>query len=463
MRVRNYPSAIAVALAAALALPVLTGATADEAARDIPRLIISTDVATGLIDTHGGMSLTPVSFDADHAYSTDSNVAPQDIDDGLTLAMALNLDAAGLAEVLAVVPTYGNATLPAEMLVARKIVRKLKGRKDIPVVPGAIGPAAHILNPTATWFDGRTVPITGASGSFAQACDNSGVALMRRKLNQANGFGRSGKVTILAIGPLTDVACLLETASKKTLKNIAEIVILASRVKGESLTVNGKVVNDFNFRMDPVAGTILLVSAGKNSVPVRLMSFSLSGVTSQKATLFGFDRATYPGRRPATRASRKSYRWLIKASKPRQDYWKGIFGTIEGPFDQYTLAAALKPDLFDCADGLAQVDMCPYPAWSPDYPTDSNGDPTEEPFNAPGNRCTDHGTANGASLSEVPAELVVTEGTGHAGALVRGTTGVDGNIPKFKGTAAQPVTVCTGFAGSKGRSGFESFLKTWTW
>ncbi len=448
---------------AASATPAASEPIVDASAKPVPRIIISTDVAIGLIDTHGGKSLTPVSFDADHAYTTDTNVAPQDIDDGLTLAMALNLDAAGQIDLLAVVPTYGNASLPAEMLVARQIISTLKKRKDIPVAPGAIGPAAQILNPTAKWFNGKTTKITGRKGSFALSCGNEGVSLMRDTLLADEGLGKKPTVTILAIGPLTDVACLLNTAPKRAIRNINEIIVLASRTKDSSVAVNGKVVNDFNFRMDPVGGTLMLAAGKARSVPIRLMSFGLTGQTSQTAGLFGFDAATYPGRKPSTAASRKSFKWLLEASEPRQAYWKGIFGTIEGPFDQYTLAAALKPEVFDCQAGLAYVQMCPYPAWSSSYPVSSGGDPTEEPYNTPVNPCVDHGTANGSSLSEVPAQLVVSSKTKKVGALVRGISGIDGNIPALNGKKARAVMVCTDFANSRARTKFEKLLKDWTW
>jgi hypothetical protein len=46
---------------------------------------------------------------------------------------------------------------------------------------------------------------------------------------------------------------------------------------------------------------------------------------------------------------------------------------------------------------------------------------------------------------------------------VRGKTGIDGNIPALRTASARPVTVCTDFAGRKGRTRFEDFLKEWTW
>ena len=422
-----------------------------------PQVIVSTDVAIGLIDTHGGSSLSPVPFDADNAFTSDADVAPQDIDDGLALAMALNLDAAGLLEVLAIAPTYGNATLPAEMIVARRITRALKGREDIPIAPGATSPASQTLHPTPTWFDGETVRIEGPAGSFAAACGNEGVALMRDRLRSARG-----RVTLLAIGPLTDVACLLNTASRRVIRKIREIIVIASRLENKSLLVNGKVVNDFNFRLDPVGGTLLLGAAGAAAqVPIRLMSFQLTGQTSQAGDVIGFDAATYPGREPPTAASEASFRWLLAAAQPRNDFWSGIFGTLEGPFDQYALAALIQPDLFDCRPGLAHVQQCPFPAWSPDYPTDADGNPTQAPYNAPDNPCGDHGPANGGALSQVPAQLIVTLGRDD-GPLVRGTTGIDGNLPALD-RPARPVTVCTDFASDLARQRFEDLLKQWTW
>lgn len=423
----------------------------------VPQVIISTDVATGLIDTHGGSSVSPVQFNADHAYTTDSDVVPQDIDDGLALAMALNLDAAGLIEVVAIAPIYGNATLPAEMLVARQITRVLKGREDIPIVPGATSPASQILHPAPTWFDDETVQIEGPEGSFAAACVNQSVLLMGDRLRAARS-----RVTLLAVGPLTDVACLLTTSSMRVIRKIEEIIAIASRLEGETVQINGKVVNDFNFRIDPVGGALLLGASEAAQVPIRLMSFALTGQTSQAGDVIGFDAATYPGRLPPTPASEASFQWLLEAAGPRNDFWSGIFGTLEGPFDQYALVAAIEPDLFDCEAGLAYVQQCSFPAWSPDYPTDADGDPTQEPYNAPDNQCVDHGTANGGALSEIPAQLIVTLDLNDDGPLVRGTTGIDGNIPALD-RPARPVTVCSDFASNFARQRFEDLLKEWTW
>ena len=184
--------------------------------------------------------------------------------------MALNLDAEKRLDVAAIVPVFGNATLPPQMLVARQIAHVLKGRTDIPIRPGASDPGGQTLNPAPSSFEASPVPIVGPRGSFAAACRNAGVRLLERSIHRGRG-----PVTILALGPLTDVACLLQTAPRSTLRKIDEIIALASQVEGESLQINGKVVNDFNARIDPLAATLLL-AADVPHVPIRLISFSLS-------------------------------------------------------------------------------------------------------------------------------------------------------------------------------------------
>ncbi len=420
------------------------------------RIIFSTDVANGVISTHGSQGSSPVSFSVAANYQQDTDVSPQDVDDGFTLAMALNLDAAGMVEIDSIIPTYGNAPLPSEMRVALFLTRVMKGRKDIPVVPGAMAQASQTLHPTSQWFNGHNVRIEGQAGSFAISCRNSGVETMYQRLIRS-----SKPITILAIGPLTDVACLL-TTSPEVKEKINEIIILASRLEGESVTINGKVVNDFNFRMDPVAGALLFGSEVAKEIPIRLMSFSLTGQTSQADDLIEFNSSTLKGPTPSTPESRFSLNLLLASSVPRMEYWKSIFGTPEGPFDQYALAAALWPELFDCRQGLAYIQQCPYPAWSPLYPTDSDGNPTQDPYNAPDNPCVDHGPENGGSLSLIPAELVVTLDLKNPGPLVRGMTGIDGNIPSLN-QPALPVTVCTDFASPTARQKFQELLYRYTW
>jgi inosine-uridine preferring nucleoside hydrolase len=430
----------------------------------IPALIISTDVAIGLNDTHGGESLNPAVRSETNTFSLDRDVTPQDLDDGLALAMALNLDAAGLVQVLGVVPTAGNASLPPQMMVARKIMQELKGRTDIPLAPGATSPASQTYHPIPKWFDGTDVTVEGEMGSFVASCRNEGVHLMESLLLQHHG-----PVTLLALGPFTDIACLIETAPRHALQRVKEIIALASQLEGESLTINGLVVNDFNVRRDPTAAALLLASKRGRQIPIRLMVFSLSGQTSQKDTLIPFDSATFKGPQPPTPESTRSLQWLLAAAEPRNAFWSAIFGTVEGPFDQYALVASLDDQddskLFDCRQAWAYVQQCPQPVWSPNTELDSNGQPVPPAYNAPDNSCMDHGSvgsiATNGSLVGVPAQLLVSLDQ-DTGPVVRGVTGVDGNVPDLDAPARQ-VTACIDFQGDDARQEFLEILQAYTW
>ena len=415
-------------------------------------VLISTDISNGLLDTHGAQGSCPVVYSATSLLH-DHDFVPQDTDDGWAVALALNLEAEGLVNVEAVIPTFGNATLPAEMLVARQIVHNLKGRADIPIPSGAAAPAGQVLQPAPRWFDGSPVPIAGPKGSFAAACMNPGVELMRDRL-----MASPEPLTILALGPLTDIACLFLNAPQ-AVANIREVVALASQVAGKPLKINDLVVNDFNFRTDPLGGALFLDAA--REVPIRLITFALSGRTSQKGDeLIVFTPETLKGPSPPTPESERSLDWLLAAAQKRNAYWAGIFGVPEGPFDQYTLMAAIDPKLFDCREGLAYVQQCPYPAWSPAMPIGPSG-PTEEPYNHEPNPCVDHGTKNGAVLASVPAQLVVTFDTSSPGPLVRGATGVAGNIPPLG--KAREVTACVDFASREAFEKFRDVLYKHTW
>lgn len=135
------------------------------------------------------------------------------------------------------------------MLVAQKLLQ-LKGRtKQVGLAPGASGPHLPVFARPPVWSlvpDGGLGNGSGLSpmslkSAFMAGCDNSGVQLMRTKLLRAP----RGGVALLAIGPLTDAACLLlnhpETAS-----HISFIGALISQLPDAPMKLEGKAVRDFN-------------------------------------------------------------------------------------------------------------------------------------------------------------------------------------------------------------------------
>lgn len=213
-----------------LILGLLLTTTVDGFARGARPVIISTDVSTGL----------------ENGWRAGVN----DIDDGLAVGMAL-VDR--VLDVRGIVAIFGNNDMEPEKLVGDRLVRDLM-RSGVPVLRGA---AARLSDPQVAWSAGRPL---------SQGCLNEGVRFMASQL-------RRGPVTILAIGPLTDVACLIQNFPSEARK-ITEVVAIMGRSPAQSFTI-GPVsgLTDSNYVMDIRAAQVVLE---QSSLPVTFITFTLT-------------------------------------------------------------------------------------------------------------------------------------------------------------------------------------------
>lgn len=366
-------------------------------------LLISTDVSIGLIDHHVGQG---------------ENLAliPGETDDGLTLALALNLQEENLINILGIIPIFGNATLPAEMLVAKHLVRQLKQNTDIPIVQGALAPVIQLIQDHPLWYNHEPISITDA---FLSTCANLGVDKMEQILSQ-----QTEPVTILALGPLTDVACLLGVypASKPHIK---EIIIIASQLEDQQIAINGKYVQDFNFNMDPLAGALLLTHAP--TVNLTFMTFALTGQTSNKGRSIYFDGNTLKGPTQTTKNADQSLTWLRNTVKDRNTYWENKFGLKQGPFDQYALIQALYPTLFKCQSAHAHLGM--------------ENEISSKPW----------------------GQIKISLNTPMQSTLVDGALSFYRNIPEIIASKPAQVLACTDFLNERAYKTFKEILYNKTW
>ncbi|MFV2064738.1 MAG: nucleoside hydrolase, partial [Chloroflexota bacterium] len=221
---------IVILLSASAGLGLSGEAQAQAAETARPVVMFSTDYGLGIID---GATNGPDrhAADADDAY-----------------AVSLVLQA---ANVRAVVSTFGNSKARPSAESARRGMAALGVRDagDI-VVTGAEG----FLDATPVSF----VPDDG-SGSAPFYCVNEGVERMSSVLRD----NEPGAVTLFAIGPFTDVACL-QRAFADDFSKLREIIALVGSTDGAPVP-GGNPVVDFNFAMDPSAlGEVI---AGDRSVP----------------------------------------------------------------------------------------------------------------------------------------------------------------------------------------------------
>ncbi|MEQ8690524.1 MAG: nucleoside hydrolase [Pseudomonadales bacterium] len=181
--------------------------------------------------------MTQLIIDTDVALGVWHEGRPRDIDDGFAIVEAINSDA---LQLLGITCVYGNGPLSEVVRVAQEIV-DLKGA-DIPVIAGAPEAMKSADDPS-----------------------NQAVEFIADQL-------RAGRLSIAAIGPLTNMG-LLVRHHPDLLSNIDQVIIVAGRSEGADFYIGDDgPVRDFNFENDVLAAD-LLMAAG---VPLVLMGFELT-------------------------------------------------------------------------------------------------------------------------------------------------------------------------------------------
>ena len=277
----------------------------------LTNVIISTDLATGL---NGGWR---------SGYS--------DIDDGLAVAMAYF---SSQLKVQGVVVTFGNNYMQPELQVARTLVNTYMGA-SFPVVPGA---SISFNNPAAQTLTSST-PLL-CSG-------NEGVEFMHSLLKPPSPSAPPpAKITILALGPLTDVACLLAEHPKDG-SQIQQIVAIMGRAPNEAFTINGvSGLSDFNMRRDSAAVAWLLQNT---AVPVTFMGFS---VTSSDLIGLQEVETKFVG-------SSELAKFFLTAATNWIKQWKSTFNE-EGfhPWDQNAVYYVMNSKAYICSPADFQLISC---------------------------------------------------------------------------------------------------------
>jgi purine nucleosidase len=177
-----------------------------------------------------GEPLTRIILDTDLAMGAPGS----DIDDGFALALAL-ADPALSVEVVTTVG--GNSDVDTSTRLTTDLLRVL-GRTDVAVVRGAGRP----LNP-ALWHGDLAAP--GSDGAYAAA------EIVARVMAEP------GELTLVTIGPLTNVALAL-MLEPRVASAVREIVVMGG-VYLEQTNV-GWMPGEYNFWCDPDAAQIVLGS-----------------------------------------------------------------------------------------------------------------------------------------------------------------------------------------------------------
>jgi pyrimidine-specific ribonucleoside hydrolase len=229
-------------------------------------------------------------------------------DDGLAMLQAFH---SSELEVKGVSVVFGNSPLETGYPIAREIANRF-GPKELPVHRGASS-AAELGHET------------DASLALARAL-------------------RSERLTILALGPVTNVATVLKNHPELA-ERIERIVAVAGRRPGQKFVLGrgGTPLMDFNFELDPEGFQVLLESG----VRLALAPFEISS----KTPLRGQDIETF-ARVPAAAD------FFLEPLRDYLDWYEERFGIRAiYPFDTLAVAYLTSPEWIRCEELPVEIEI----------------------------------------------------------------------------------------------------------
>src|SRR5262245_9922116 len=199
-------------------------------------------------------------------FDTDFAFPPQD--DAMALFFVLNCPE---LEILGVTTVAGNRSLNVATTDALKVL-EATGRSEVPVYVGAASPLLHKGTEWDTkrhggWYANDPAPEPPGGFAKKKPESTSAIDFLVRTVMQ-----NPGQVTILAIGPLTNIAIAMRMEAKFA-SNVKQLVIMGGAIAslpdgGGNHTPNA----EFNFYVDPEAAQIVL----RSGIPIVLSPLNVS-------------------------------------------------------------------------------------------------------------------------------------------------------------------------------------------
>jgi len=259
-------------------------------------------------------------IDADAACGEGPRVDPDDCLAIWYLMRQTEVTIAGVSTV------FGNATLNTTDTVARELVSR-------------IGPGRHAVQV----HRGANAPLPEVRGRDTEA---------EQALIDALA---AGDLTIVALGPLTNVAAVLQ-ARPDLRGRIQKIVAVMGRRPGHifhpaegqgggTLLGHGPVFRDFNVAQDPDALRVIL----ERDIPLVLLPY-------EAAREVEIDEEALAG----IAANDDGGQWVAERARSWLNYWKTDIGRNGFyPFDLMAAMFVLQPSRFDCAEVHAELRQDP--------------------------------------------------------------------------------------------------------
>jgi len=299
-------------------------------------LATTTGLAASAQDGPAGAGPLKVIFD------TDFVIPPQD--DGMALIFALKCPE---LKILGITTVAGNDTVQRGTSDALRVL-EIANRTDIPVYRGANRPWIHEKTQWATglhgkWWSDEAPPEPPGGFAKKQAEKESAVDFMVRAVGE-----NPGEITIIALGPLTNVATAVRQEPGFA-KKVKKIVIMGGAIAsladgGGNMTPNA----EFNIWVDPEAAKAVF----RSGIPIVLTPLNVTRKTN---------------------FSKKYYDQIVAVETPLTKLIKLRMGPgfEKNPdrhsemYDQLTVGSLIDPTLVKTVDLFVDVDI----NHGPDYGT----------------------------------------------------------------------------------------------
>jgi purine nucleosidase len=272
-----------------------------------------------------------------HRIIVDTDVAMgtpgSDIDDGFALALAVDLADQRLELVTTV---NGNTDVDTSTLLALDLLRRL-GRSDVPVVKGSRAPLIRPVHDHPA--RDRVAGVRERLSHLSPAPGRAATAIIEHIM------ANPGEITLVAIGPLTNVAVAmaLEPAITTAVKQIVVMGGVFLRTTNV-LSMPG----EFNVWVDPEAAVVVLNSGA----PLRFIGLDVTlQVQLNRADA---DRLRATGRPFASYAGECAHGWIdyLATAYPGRDF-------VSAPMhDPLAVAVVSRPQLVTWRPARVEVEHC---------------------------------------------------------------------------------------------------------